>query len=337
MATAEETLPKTINFMKTIYLNKDSKCTKPCVATIGFFDGVHRGHQYLIARLIEKARQEGLEATVITFDKHPREVLHADYQPLLLNTFEEKELLLSKTGIDNCAVLPFSVEMAGYSARDFMQKVLKERLQVRILYIGYDNRFGHNREETFDDYVRYGKEMGITVVRNDEFKAESTESENTCPPKISSSQIRKYLLNGDAEMAEQCLGYPYFLWGTVVDGVQKGRELGFPTANIAVNDPRKLIPAPGVYAVNACLKTETMLRPSMMNIGRRPTFGDNALSLEVHILDYSSNLYGQQLAVGFVRRMREEHRFDSEQELAAQLQSDAREVRDLFSTPDNDK
>ena len=317
--------------MKTIYINKETKSTKPCVATIGFFDGVHRGHQYLIARLIEKAKREGLESTVITFDKHPREVLNADYQPFLLNTFEEKELLLSKTGIDNCAVLPFSTETANYSARDFMQRILKERLQVKVLYIGYDNRFGHNREEGFEDYVRYGEELGITVVRNDEFHMQDEETSGRMMSKISSSQIRRYLMNGEIEKAEQCLGYPYFIWGTVVDGVQKGRKLGFPTANIAVNDPRKLVPAPGVYAVNTRMKTEVLLRHAMMNIGRRPTFGHNDLSLEVHILDYSGNLYGQQLAVGFIRRLREERRFDSEQELAAQLRQDARQVREVFS------
>ena len=144
-------------------------------------------------------------------------------------------------------------------------------------------------------------------------------------------------MNGEIEKSEKCLGYPYFIWGTVVDGVQKGRKLGFPTANIAVNDPHKLVPAPGVYAVNTRLKTEVLLRHAMMNIGKRPTFGNNDLSLEVHILDYSGNLYGQQLAVGFIRRLREEHRFDSEQELTAQLRQDARQVREVFSALDNEE
>ena len=173
---------------------------RPCVATIGFFDGVHRGHRFLIERLKEDAQRTGLESTVITFERHPRQVLSADYQPKLLTTFEEKMLLLSKTGVDNCAVLQFDRQMALLTAREFMERVLSGLLNVKKLYIGYDHRFGHNREEGFEDYVRYGRELGIEVLQNTAFDLEGVN--------VSSSVIRSFLQEGEVEMAARCLGYP---------------------------------------------------------------------------------------------------------------------------------
>lgn len=158
--------------MLTIYPGKKILPVKPCVATIGFFDGVHRGHRFLIERLKEDAKAAGLESTVITFERHPRQVLSSDYQPKLLTTFEEKRLLLSRTGVDNCAVLQFDRQMAQMTAREFMERVLTGLLNVKRLYIGYDHRFGHNREEGFEDYVRYGRELGIEVLQNTAFDLE---------------------------------------------------------------------------------------------------------------------------------------------------------------------
>ena len=152
--------------MNKIYLDEKTTPGKPLVATIGFFDGVHRGHQFLIKQVCDEAKASGMESAVITFDEHPRKVLHQDYQPRLLSTLEEKLILLSRTGIDNAVVLHFDREMAGLSAHDFMEKVLRDRLNVKKLIIGYDNRFGHNRAEGFDDYVRMGHEMGIEVIQS---------------------------------------------------------------------------------------------------------------------------------------------------------------------------
>ena len=204
--------------MNTIHYN-DIVQLPPCVATIGFFDGVHRGHQFLIHHLVEMARKEGLQSTVITFDAHPRKVLQADYQPEMLSTLDSKLLLLSKTEVDNAVVLHFDKAMAAMSAREFMQQVLHDHLNVRKLFIGYDHRFGHNREETFEDYVRYGKEMGIEVIRNEAFQIDGIN--------ISSSVIRSFLKEGEVEMAAQCLGFPYTLIGKVVNGFHEGRKLGF--------------------------------------------------------------------------------------------------------------
>ena len=190
--------------MKTVYYNEQVQL-EPCVATIGFFDGVHRGHQFLIKHLVNTARKDGLASTVITFDQHPRKVLQSDYQPEMLSTLESKLLLLSKTEIDNAVVLPFSKGMAKMSARDFMRQVLHDHLHVKKLFIGYDHRFGHNREETFDDYVRYGKEMGMEVIKNEAFQIDGVN--------ISSSVIRSLLKEGEVELANQALGYPYTIIG----------------------------------------------------------------------------------------------------------------------------
>jgi len=292
------------------------------VATIGFFDGVHRGHQYLIRRLREEAEIQGMQSMVITFDRHPREVLGSNYQPRMLSTLDEKMERLKQTGVDRCVVLPFTRELAALSAREFMQQVLKRQLNVARLYMGYDNRFGHNREEGFDDYVRYGREIGIEVILNDAFTLNQIH--------ISSSVVRSFVSEGEIELANQCLGYPYMVTGKVVDGVHEGRKMGFPTANIEPDDAQKLIPAPGVYAVRVSVEGSREWLDGMMNIGTRPTFGENKLSLETHILHFSDDIYGKKLTVAFVKRLRAEQRFSSVAALREQLVKDEQQVEDLF-------
>ena len=316
--------------MELRYLDKGMKAGQSCAATIGFFDGVHQGHQYLLRRLVDEARQAGLLSCVITFDRHPRQVLQTDYCPRLLTTFEERKELLAQTGIDLCVILPFSPEMAALSAKDFMKDILLERIGVKRLYIGYDHRFGHNRSEGFEDYVRYGKEMGMEVLQNDAFVLSPSTDEAVEQESVSSSSIRKALLQGNVDQARMLLGYPYFLSGKVVDGEHEGRKMGFPTANIDVTCKEKLLPAPGAYVVEVSIEGEEKALPGMMNIGTRPTFGENNLSLEVHVLDYSGNLYGKMLTVAFLQRLREEHRFVSTEELREQLMSDAQQVRTYF-------
>ena len=316
--------------MELRYLDKGMKAGRLCAATIGFFDGVHQGHQYLLRRLVDEARQAGLLSCVITFDRHPRQVLQTDYCPRLLTTFEERKELLAQTGIDLCVILPFSPEMAALSAKDFMKDILLDRIGVKRLYIGYDHRFGHNRSEGFEDYVRYGEEMGMEVLQNDAFALSPSTDEAVEQESVSSSSIRKALLQGNVDEARMLLGYPYFLSGKVVDGEHEGRKMGFPTANIDVTCKEKLLPAPGAYVVEVSIEGEEKALPGMMNIGTRPTFGENNLSLEVHVLDYSGNLYGKMLTVSFLERLREEHRFVSTEELREQLMSDAQQVRTYF-------
>lgn len=294
------------------------------VATIGFFDGVHRGHRFLIDRVIEEAQWSGMSSAVITFDRHPREVLQTDYQPDLLSTLDEKLLLLSKTHVDNTVVLHFDASLAALTAHDFMRDVLQGQLKVRKLIIGYDNRFGHNRSEGFDDYVRYGKELGIEVIRADAFLPDGV--------RVSSSVIRTCLREGRVEDANRLLGYDYTIESRIVSGYQNGRKMGFPTANLDVTRCQQLLPASGVYAVLVRLKDSVGWKRGMMNIGHRPTFNGRTTSMEVNLFNFSGDLYGQELLVSFISKIRDERKFDSIDALAEQLQHDKVQINKLFDT-----
>ena len=296
------------------------------VATIGFFDGVHRGHKFLIRQVRQEAQASGLSSMVITFDQHPRQVLAQAYQPHLLTTLDEKLRRLSMTDIDYVVVLHFDSDMASLSAFDFMRTVLRDRLHVRQLVIGYDNRFGHRsalaKSEGFDDYVRYGEQLGIRVVHNPAFLLNDV--------KVSSSVVRSFLSVGEVELANQCLGYPFMLPGHVVHGYQEGRRIGFPTANLSIDDDSLLIPENGVYAVRVTIGTDAVAHEGMMNIGTRPTFDGDKRTLEVNIFDFDADIYGQPVSVAFMKRLRAEKRFDSPARLAEQLRQDERDIRAFF-------
>lgn len=328
MSDISSLLPKLLNSfnilkpMIKITLNEGITDVCPSVATIGFFDGVHRGHRFLINNVVKEAASRGLQSTVVTFDRHPRQVLGSDFQPRLLSTNEEKMLLLSKTGVERCVMLPFSEQMAQMTACDFMKKILRDRLGVQVLIIGYDNRFGHNRSEGFDDYVRYGREMGIEVMSAQSFLLHGIN--------VSSSVIRSFLQEGEIEMAENCLGYPYFFTGKVVKGFRVGHELGFPTANIEQDNMLKMIPSPGVYAVKVRIEGTVELKHAMMNIGTRPTFNGTQQTLEVHILNFNDDIYGKMISVAFVHKLRNERQFPSKEALSEQLVKDAQMVEEQF-------
>lgn len=282
------------------------------VATIGMFDGVHLGHQYVLRQVMKTARERGLQSMAITFD-------HTVRKELLLTTLDEKLALLQQLGIDRTEVLPFTDALKMMTAREFMQKVLKEQFDVRVLLIGYDNRFGYGRSEGFADYVCYGRELGIDVVQ---LSAQGT---------VSSSLIRHQLKEGRVAEAAHLLGHPYLLEGRVEHGEHIGTRLGYPTANLMPSDGQQLIPASGVYAVRVTLDHQPTLYAAMMNIGHRPTFDGQHTTLEVHVLHLNENLYGHQLTVHFIERLRDEQRFDSEEALVHQLESDAREVKKLLN------
>lgn len=311
--------------METIYLNQTSEKSVACVATVGMFDGVHRGHQFVIGKVVEKARETGLSSTVITFDKVPRQVLDSSFHPQLLTTLEEKETILRQLGVDTLAILPFTRETAGLSARAFMQQVLREQLQTEILITGYDNRFGHDRTEGFDDYVRYGRTLGIQVLRGDAQLMDDGQRP------VSSSVIRQLLAEeGRVDLMPHYLTRFYQLRGTVAAGEHIGHKLGYPTANMEPEDTDKLIPAPGVYAVWTTLEGEQQQRAAMMNIGNRPTFHGSRQTLEVNIFDFDGDLYGQTISVSFVKRLRAERRFESPEALAIQLKADKEQVKDIL-------
>lgn len=311
--------------METIFLNQVQKTSAACVATVGMFDGVHRGHQHVIGRVVERAREAGLFSTVITFDRVPRQVLDPSFRPQLLTTLEEKETIIRQLGVDVLAVLPFTRETAGLSAQAFMKQVLHEQLQTKVLVTGYDNRFGHDRTEGIDDYVRYGRELGMEVLRGDAQLMDDGQRP------VSSSVIRQLLAEeGRVDLMPHYLTRLYQLRGTVAPGEHIGHRLGYPTANLEVDEADKLIPAAGVYAVWATIEGEQQPRAAMMNIGNRPTFHGHRQTLEVNILDFEGNLYGQVMTVSFVERLRAERRFDSPEALAVQLEADKEQVKQIL-------
>lgn len=309
--------------MDTMILDSNSRSATPCVATVGFFDGVHRGHRFLIRRVIDEARRRGLSSVVVTFDRHPREVLRSDFRPQTLTTLDEKRALLAQTGADHCVVIPFTEALAGMDALTFMDTVLRQQLAVRVLVTGYDNRFGHNRSEGFDDYAAYGRQIGVEVLRCEPLVMGGVH--------VSSSVVRTLLQEGEVDMAANCLGYPYTIGGTIVSGEHIGTTLGFPTANLAPSAPEKLVPASGVYAVTVSVEGVARRLGGMMNIGTRPTFDGHATTLETHLFDFHDNIYGRRAGLSFIGRLRGERKFRSAAELVAQLRRDAQAARQLLA------
>ena len=312
-------------------------------ATIGCFDGVHRGHRFLVDTLQAEAAKRGLQSMVVTFDRPPRLLFQPDWQPQLITMPQERSALLAATGIDLLAELRFDREMAQLSARDFMEQVLARDLRVRFLLMGYDNRFGRKSEETFSDYAAYGQALDIEVMAATPL---TFQGQRVC-----SSFVRGLLQEGRVKQAADCLMRPYMLSGTVVKGFQLGRKMGFPTANMVPLDEERIVPANGVYAVTVSLAAEgeavagsggaaesdvvaPKQRPlyGVMNIGRRPTFHGEETTLEVHILDFTGDLYGRRITVGFIDRLRDEQPFASAEALASQMQRDVTLAKQIFST-----
>lgn len=288
----------------------------PIVATIGFFDGVHLGHKFLIDQLREIASVKKLKSAVITFPIHPRRVLDTDFQPALLCGYQEKIARLSETNVDCCISLDFTKSISCMSAKEFIKTVLKEQLNVNTLLVGYDHRFGHNREDGFEQYVVYGKEVGIEVVLAKQLNSEEH---------ISSSAIRKALSRGDIELANSMLGYRYTISGQIVEGFKVGRTIGFPTANIKIWEDFKVVPAFGVYAVYVNIDDRKF--GGMLYIGKRPTLhnGDD-ISLEVNIFDLDEDLYGKNLSVEFIKFVRKDQKFPDLKALIQHINQDKENV-----------
>lgn len=302
----------------------DLSIYKP-VLTIGVFDGLHRGHQQLIKLLQKKAEEVGGESVVLTFWPHPRMVLgkeNSDFK--LLTTLEEKEYLLEKWGVNHLIILPFNQEFAKMGGRDFIKDVLVGQIGMKHLVIGDDHRFGHDREGGQELLSEMGVEYGFS------FTNLKSHIENDL--RISSSLIRSALKSGNLQMANTLLGYPYFIFGNVIEGNQFGRKIGFPTANIDCCGENKQFLEDGVYVVKVDLNNKQF--GGMLNIGTRPTV-DNSMrkSIEVHIFDISSDLYGKKLKVSFLHRLRDEMKFNNTEELRAQLERDRKNALTLLGLP----
>ena len=292
----------------------------PCAATIGSFDGVHVGHCAMLSELRRSASAVGLPVMAVTFARHPRLLFDGNCEPFLLSGNDDKASLLASAGADIVVELDFDTQMAGMDAARFMKEVLKERLGVELLAVGYDHHFGKPCDgEGFDSYVRYGRELGIDVIRLAPYLVDGVA--------VSSSVVRRALSAGDVEAACRFLGRRYGFDGVVVHGAGIGRNLGFPTANIMPLEEMTLLPADGVYEV--CAIVAGICRKGVMNIGVKPTVSGSRLrTIEVHILDFSANIYGKEVRVDVVRRLRGEQFFDSIDALRAQIGVDVARVRD---------
>ena len=286
-------------------------------ATIGFFDGVHLGHVHLLKALLAAANERGLKSMAITFPEHPRQILQSDYRPRLLSTPDDKMRMLVQTGIDYCFPLHFTTALAAMDAESFMTDFLQKKLGVSTLLVGHDHHFGHDTSLTTDDYRHIGLKIGMDIIPADAYLYEGSP--------VSSSRIRRELVAGNVKAANDMLGYRYTISGTVIHGLQNGRKMGFPTANLGPYCEFMQIPADGVYSALATVDGETW--PAMLNIGFRPTFQGTARTIEAHLLGFDRDIYFRELKLEFVDFLRPEKRFSSPQQLAAQLEADRNKVR----------
>lgn len=290
--------------------------------TVGTFDGVHRGHQDVLQRLVDRARELGVPSLLVTFDPHPLEVVNPAAAPPLLSVGDEKLEVLAESGVDYVAVLPFTHALAAFEAERFVDEILIGRFRVHDLLMGHDHGFGRNRAGDADTMKRLGVSRGFEV--------------SVIPPvtggggqPISSTAIRRAIAGGDLDRAAVALGRPYALGGRVTHGEQRGRLLGFPTVNVPLPSPRKLLPPEGVYVVR--VQTPGGTYGGMLNLGPRPTFGDLSVSIEAHLFDASGDFYGSRVRIDFLRRLRDTQRFTDVHLLVAQLKRDAEQARQVLA------
>jgi riboflavin kinase / FMN adenylyltransferase len=287
------------------------------VVTVGTFDGVHLGHQMVIARLLEKAAAMRLTSVIVTFDRHPLTVVRPEHAPPVLTTQPEKQQILAATDADMIQFLPFTAELAEYAPEQFVDEILIARFGMKHLVIGYDHGFGKGRAGDVETLRRIGLERGFTVdvVAPYDIKGEH----------VSSSRIRSLLLDGDIELANAMLGRPYSIRGRVVQGEGRGRQLDMPTANLQIDDPQKLLPKPGIYAV-----TLGELR-GVLHLGPRPTFEGAKSTVEVHIFDFNADIYHQTITVELRSRIRDIVKFENVEDLRRAMHEDGRVAREKLA------
>ncbi|WP_343623110.1 bifunctional riboflavin kinase/FAD synthetase [Flavobacterium lindanitolerans] len=291
---------------------QDFKPNKNTVATLGTFDGVHLGHKKIIERLTQEAEKSNTESLVLTFFPHPRMVLQGNSVIQLLNTIQEKAELLESIGLQNLIIHPFDESFSQLSAEEFVKTILVDQFQIKKIIIGHDHRFGKNRSADINDLIAYGKIY--------DFEVEQISAQEIDEVSISSTKIRKALLSGDIQLANEYLGYNYFITGTVVKGRQLGRTIGFPTANLKVEEEYKLIPLNGVYIVKSHWNGKEVF--GMMNIGTNPTVDGKERTIETNFLDLEEDLYGKEMRIYFLQRIRSEEKFDSIDTLKAAIEND---------------
>lgn len=306
--------------LEVIHNYKKFKTSKKTIVTIGTFDGVHIGHQKIIEQLVFEAKKEDAVSVVLTFFPHPRMVLQTDNTIKLIHTIDERITALEKTGLDYLIVHPFDEEFSRLTAIDFVRSVLVEYLNTSTLIIGYDHRFGKNREGNFEQLEEFGHMY--------DFEVKQIPAQDINDISVSSTKIRNALKDGDVKKANNYLGSPFSLTGTVVYGDQIGNTIGYPTANIAIEEKYKLIPKKGAYLVST--RIADVLYYGMMNIGNRPTVHGKKKTIEVHLFDYEGNLYGKKLQISLLDFLRKEQKFSSVTDLQKQLALDKKKSLELL-------
>ncbi|MEM9078544.1 MAG: bifunctional riboflavin kinase/FAD synthetase [Bacteroidota bacterium] len=307
--------------MKTIQGISQFKSSISTAVTIGTFDGVHIGHRKILERLINDAKTAGHKSTVLTFFPHPRMVLQKDTEIKLLNTLDEKVEILKGLGLDYLIIHPFTKEFSRLSATEFVRDILVNTLNTKRIIIGYDHRFGRNRNASIQDLIGFGNSL--------DFEVEEIPAQEIDDVSVSSTKIRNALLDGDITTANVYLGYPYMLSGIIKKGKGLGKKFGFPTANIHIEESYKLIPKKGVYVVKGILDSTVYF--GMMNIGSNPTVSGTKQSIEVNFFDFNDDIYGEKIQVQLLHRLRDEHKFDSVENLQKQLEKDKEKSLQLIA------
>ena len=298
------------------------KPIKQAVVTIGTFDGVHIGHKKIVNRLIETSLKNNLTSIILTFFPHPRMILQKDANIKLLNTINERSKILDNLGLDYLLIKEFSFEFSRLAAKDFVKQILVDKLQAKKIIIGYDHRFGRNRNANINDLKNYGKTYNFDV---EEIPAQDIDSVS-----VSSTKIRKALNNGDVKKANTYLGYNFMLTGKVVEGKKLGRQINFPTANIQIDENYKLIPKKGSYIVSAVI--DEILVYGMMNIGVNPTVNGSSETIEVHFFNFNKDIYNHKIEIELIDRIRDEQKFESIEELKIQLVRDKKAALDFLKS-----
>jgi len=306
--------------LKIFHSINDFSSTKKTILTLGTFDGVHIGHKKILKKITQNIENQKYESLVLTFFPHPRMVLQEHSNIQLLNTIDEKIDLLEKIGIENLVIHPFDEAFSRLTAEEFVSSILVDRFHIQKIVIGHDHRFGRNRTANIDDLIAFGKQYG--------FEVEQISVQEINAISVSSTKIRNALLEGDMALSNNYLGYDYFLTGIVVKGKQLGRTIGFPTANLKIEENYKLIPKNGVYIVKSLFDGKTIF--GMMNIGFNPTVNGEKQSIEVHYFDFDSDLYNQKIRVTILQRIRWEQKFESVDLLKEQLKKDKKNALRLL-------
>ena len=292
------------------------------IVTIGTFDGVHKGHQIIINRINEIAKKEAMESVVLTFDPHPRHVIYPDNQELrLIHTLEEKIEALRKTGVQNLVLHKFTKEFSRTESVNFIRDFLVTKLNMKYMVVGFDHHFGKNRQGTFDNLIELSDAYG--------FKIEKIKPQNIGEVTISSTKIRNAILEGDCKKANTYLSANFSITGKVVQGNKIGSSIGYPTANIEIENQWKILPKNGVYAVKILLKNQQYF--GMLNLGNRPSISDDSFAIEVHLFDFNATIYNEELKIEFIQRIRDEQQFSDLEKLKSQLKIDAINCKQIFN------